>query len=440
MTLPAILRRPLAGLLLALGAAPALAAIGANDNVPAATLLLPYFEVDLADPNGPQTRFTLNNADAAPVMAHVVMWSNVGIPTYSFDLYLGGRDSVEVDLRLLFEGVVPATGPGLHAAGPLSDAQAPLCANQAAGDFHPGFPAQRIPAASLNHLQRAHRGLSSPLAGNLCVGRGGDPDVAHGYITIDTANTCGARFPNEAGYFVDGGAGFASNRNALMGTWSTAERRSGVSSTSAMVHLEADAAHPLSSTAGEYTFWSKVVGGTASDNREPLGTVWHARTFELPYLDADTELVVWRDAPIRAPFSCTAAVVQPFPLDVYEVAAFDEEEQGEAINRTNPYPNPLPPNLYPFPHAAQRVNASLISPFPSGFLHLNLNFPVPSPANPTHPTLMQSYVATRHRATGQYGVIRPAMRLFAPWEQTSGGDSCTGGPAVCSYRSPVIGF
>ena len=32
--------------------APANAVIGTIDNVPAATLLLPYFEVDLANPNG----------------------------------------------------------------------------------------------------------------------------------------------------------------------------------------------------------------------------------------------------------------------------------------------------------------------------------------------------------------------------------------------------
>jgi len=439
MTLTAILRRPLAGLLLALGAAPALAAIGANDNAPAATLLLPYFEVDLADPNGPQTRFTLNNVEAAPVMAHVVLWSNLGIPTYSFDLYLGGRDSVEVDLRLLFEGVVPATGPGLHAAGPLSDAQAPLCQNQAPGSFYPGFPAQRIAAASLDHLQRAHRGLSSPLTGGLCVGRGSDPDLAIGYVTVDTANSCGDHFPNDPGYFVQGGAGFASNRNALVGTYSVAERGAGVSSTSALVHLEADASDPLTSQPGAYTFWSKVVAGTAADNREGLGTVWQARVFELSYLDADTELVVWRDAPIRSPFACSNPFPPPFPLDAVEVAGFDEQEEGEAINRSNPYPNPPPPPLYPFPYAAQRVNASLLSPFPSGFVHLNLNYPTSSPPAPSTPDLMQSYVATRHRATGLYGAERPATRLLAPYEQAGGASSCSAG-IVCSYRSAVIGF
>ena len=40
----------------------ALAVIGTIDQVPAATLLLPYFEVNLADPNGITTLFSINNA------------------------------------------------------------------------------------------------------------------------------------------------------------------------------------------------------------------------------------------------------------------------------------------------------------------------------------------------------------------------------------------
>lgn len=60
----------LAVCLLAL-AVPARAEIGTIDAVPAATLLLPYFEVDLTNPNGITTLFSVNNASASAAVAHV---------------------------------------------------------------------------------------------------------------------------------------------------------------------------------------------------------------------------------------------------------------------------------------------------------------------------------------------------------------------------------
>ncbi|HEX6865177.1 MAG TPA: hypothetical protein VF414_20270, partial [Thermoanaerobaculia bacterium] len=42
----------------------AFAVIGTIDDVPAATLLLPYFEVDIANQNGVTTLFSINNASA----------------------------------------------------------------------------------------------------------------------------------------------------------------------------------------------------------------------------------------------------------------------------------------------------------------------------------------------------------------------------------------
>ena len=63
--------------LLALGGQ-ALAVICAIDEVPAATLLLPYFAVDYtsADGSGANTLFSINNASATAVLAHVVVWSD----------------------------------------------------------------------------------------------------------------------------------------------------------------------------------------------------------------------------------------------------------------------------------------------------------------------------------------------------------------------------
>ena len=45
------------------------AVVGVVDDVAAATLLVPYFEVDLAHPDGANTLFSVNNASATAVLA-----------------------------------------------------------------------------------------------------------------------------------------------------------------------------------------------------------------------------------------------------------------------------------------------------------------------------------------------------------------------------------
>src|ERR1044071_8165429 len=63
----------------------AFALIGTIDDVPAATLLLPYFEVDIANPNGVTTLFSINNASATAVLAHVTVWTDQSVPALDFD-------------------------------------------------------------------------------------------------------------------------------------------------------------------------------------------------------------------------------------------------------------------------------------------------------------------------------------------------------------------
>src|SRR5439155_9825986 len=96
--------------LLALGGQ-ALALICTIDDVPAATLLLPYFEVSpCSDPNGVTTLFSINNASATAVLAHVVVWSDLSVPVLDFNVYLTGYDVQTINLwDILHSGVMPRT-------------------------------------------------------------------------------------------------------------------------------------------------------------------------------------------------------------------------------------------------------------------------------------------------------------------------------------------
>src|SRR3954469_2308374 len=87
----------------------AFAEIGTIDEVPAATLLVPYFEVDLGNPNGITTLFSINNASASAAVAHVVFWTDESIPTLDFDVFLTGYDVQTINVRDIFNGHLPIT-------------------------------------------------------------------------------------------------------------------------------------------------------------------------------------------------------------------------------------------------------------------------------------------------------------------------------------------
>ena len=77
------------------------AIIGTIDAVPAATLLLPYFEVDTTASDGVNTLFSINNASATAVLAHVTVWSDQSVPVLDFDVYLTGYDPNSITVRML---------------------------------------------------------------------------------------------------------------------------------------------------------------------------------------------------------------------------------------------------------------------------------------------------------------------------------------------------
>src|SRR5687767_10893345 len=85
------------------------AEIGTIDDVPAATLLLPYFEVDLNSTNGVTTLFSINNASAAAALAHVTVWTDLSVPVLDFDVYLTGYDVQTINMRDILNGILPRT-------------------------------------------------------------------------------------------------------------------------------------------------------------------------------------------------------------------------------------------------------------------------------------------------------------------------------------------
>jgi hypothetical protein len=156
----------LSGLCLLLLAVPSGAEIGTMDNVPAATLLLPYFEVDLNNPDGITTLFSINNASASAALAHVVLWTDYSIPTLDFDVYLTGYDVQTINLRDIFNGILPRTadagadpGDTISPQGSLSQDISFPGATGPCGSASTVYANPALSSILIEHLRRSHTGL-----------------------------------------------------------------------------------------------------------------------------------------------------------------------------------------------------------------------------------------------------------------------------------------
>lgn len=387
------------------------------DPVPAATLLLPYFEVDLDDPNGINTIFSITNASATAVLAHVVFWTDLSVPTLDFNIYLTGYDSQAINLRDAFvNGILPRTASDgqdptdtISPQGPMSqDINFASCTGQ--------FPFSNpvMPPVYIAHVQAAHTGQFSPLLG-ACAGQTLGDNIARGYVTIDTVSSCTLLFPGDAGYF---GAGIVTNQNVLFGDYAFVDSNNNFAQGDTMVHIEATGIPFRGGAAyapfvpGDYTFYMRYVGGTAVDQREPLPTVTAARYTIGGAFSGGTDYIVWRDSKRNQnPFTCGTAPAW-YPLAADQVVMFDEEENPFVPGDTCTVSPCNPLVLVPFPAEAQRVAVNsfdLPTPFDFGWTWLNLNTTVIG--DPLLTPYAQSWVSVVRDAEGRFSVGHAATQL-----------------------------
>ncbi|MEO6192423.1 MAG: hypothetical protein ABIS20_05400 [Thermoanaerobaculia bacterium] len=407
----------LAGLL---ASAPARAVICTVDEVPAATLLLPYFEVDLGNQWGHGTLFSINNASATAVLAHVVVWSDLSVPVLDFNIYLTGYDVQTINLWDVLHGTLPRTA---------SDGQDPTDTISPQGAFSQDInfasctgllPPPQLPASFVDHLRLALTGQASPVLGGRCAGRAFGDNVARGYITVDTVNNCTLRFPGDPGYFGSGGTGDATNQNVLWGDYFYVSDMQNFADGNPLVHIEASATDPQTSVAGQYTFYGRYVNWTAADNREPLATNFAVRYVTGGTFSGGSDLIVWRDSKVnQSPFTCPVSPgARPswYPLGQEGIVIFDEEEQPQVAQSFPVSPQPPQTGLIPFPAEAQRTavgGADLPVPFAFGWLYLNLNTTVAAAgANPPEdPAAAQAWVTVEMKAQGRFSVGFDAIQL-----------------------------
>jgi hypothetical protein len=194
------------------------------DQRPAATLLVPYFQVSYdADGNlistGPGARdtiVTIGNASAAPMIAHVNVYNRFSQLVLDFNIALTGFDLQAMRVSDVIGGILPNT-PLDFDGEPLGD----VC-QRAGGAVYPdldGFlrVSPLFPATPLDNTLATtqYDQVFFSVAEQLREDCGGDLDLlAIGYMAIDHANYCNLSDPTLPNYYYNNALG---NENNLFG-------------------------------------------------------------------------------------------------------------------------------------------------------------------------------------------------------------------------------
>lgn len=345
-------------------AAPTTAELCTIDAVPAATVLIPYFEVDLnklgpfGSSNGSKldnTKVTLINNSDQSIIVHVILWTNLSLPTLNFDIPLTGWDEHDMDIDAIFNGVLPIPS-GSHPSGCTQ------CGGPSPTGPEHGFGCANVSPAdsvTVQDVRNAHAGRSSSFYGG-CMGRSTGGNLATGYITMDVASACSRIFPNESGYFESGGNGIATNDNVLTATITRFSKKFLTEVPAVMV--EAGTSDGLDTG---YTFYGRYNQEQALDNRECGSNTW-IFPFDTK-AGLKTFAQVWRDSRVdfgtASGFSCgsTPSWYELAPSD--RIIAYDDQENARELD------------VDPFPAETQSVQVgkgTFKTPYSTGWIKLIL--------------------------------------------------------------------
>jgi hypothetical protein len=366
---------------------------------PAATLLLPYFEIDLDNAAGQTTLFTITNVSRYSQIAHVTLWTDFAVPVLDFNIFLTGYDIQAINLKdILTTGIVASstgTGPTaakspLGMAGSAPSLTAPV--NGGPGYTNPNFRAaincESLPgtiASSVIALVRSELTFgTAPGCGS--VGR--VHQHAIGYATIDLVGACTTRLPSDPLYYTTD----LLFDNVLIGDYQQLGPRpagTGAGSFDAganpMVHLravpEGGAAGSNVPTALPYTFYDRYTPATnrVADRRQPLPSTFAARFIQGGPAGFATNFTIWREGFGTGTGAC-GTLAQNGALPSQEVVRFDEHENpfitSGGVNCGVPFCGPFPLTL----PVLQSTAASDTSLYPimvgsdvGGWMYLNLN-------------------------------------------------------------------
>ena len=362
---------------------------GVAANQPGATLLLPYFEVNLDNLNASNTIMSVTNASATAILNHVIIWTDLGVPAIEFNVYLTGYDLWRMNIgSFLTTGIMDRTASAGQDPTDTISPKGQLSQDINFASCTGNLPNGPIPALQLQGLQNALIGQASVNYGpNLCGGINHGDRIARGYITVDTVNNCTLRFPSDPAYLTTD----VTFQNVLFGDsfYISVTKNRAVSLP--LVALLADPIDPATSTAGRYTFYGRYDAWNAIDHRQPTATNFGGRYENgtslqgLNFMNQGSQVIVWRDSKTnQGPFTC-GTTPSWYPLGQEQIVLFDQQEHPQVPPSCNNLPCPVNPALLPFPAATQKVqfnSPAIPTTFAEGWTYLDLNTTIAGNPNP----------------------------------------------------------
>jgi hypothetical protein len=375
--------------------------------LPAATLLLPYFEVDISAPagQGETTLFTVTNVTSGEQIAHVTLWTDYAFPVIDFNIYLTGYDTQSINLYdvIALGQLAPPGGTGstVSPRGEWSHANADVdltnCHN---------LPSA-VPAPYVTRMKEAFTiGRVQAIGSNgACTNIGSVHTRAIGYATIDLVGSCVATTVLDPAY----SATFLRHDNVLVGDVIQVNGSQNFAQGSPMVHIRAmpDDGRPVNF---DQTFYGhyQPAGQPKADRRQPLPAMFAARWIDGGHGAFEASFKIWRESSTTASAVCRdyGTKLQTF----HELAVFDDEENGVGAD---PEDCPITCIELDFVLPSTGSYAAGGDTFPrlrngavAGWMYLNLALEHEKD-NERH----QAWVVTSMRAEGRYSVDSDATAL-----------------------------
>jgi hypothetical protein len=385
---------------------------------PAATLLLPYFEVS-ASLTGETTLVTVTNVTDVAEIARVTLWTDFAYPVITFDIYLTGYDVQSISLYdVLFRGVISGergTGTWVSPQGERADDNPRLQTGNC------GAVPSRIEPNVRARMQDAFTEGRVPGCNEI----GSAHPNAVGYATIDVVRNCVAgRGPTDPRYFTED----ILFDNVLIGDYLQVNRDLSFAQAEPMVHIRAipEGGTPRSRNSLlapaqrlPHTFYGRFqpASNRTADGRQPLPSSFAVRWINGGTGDFETSLKIWRDG-VTGPNAGCAAYKEVGQLQVTEIVAFDEDENGEGQPTDYCGDTDWCVGIRPvYIPSTTLVNLDDEEVFPmqifaqetGGWLYLNLDdgYNSADDVRPPH----QNWVVATMRAEGRYSVDLTAAAL-----------------------------
>lgn len=374
---------------------------------PAATLLLPYFEVDYQAPSTSaiDTVFTVINTSRNPQIVRMTIWTDLGFPAAWSPIFLTGYGVRSVSMyQIIARGSFPTSSDTWPTGSMSADNKGNPNFNDTTWCFWTGGTVGPEWVERLQGmLTTGKRDTDCPISTK--------HEHATGYVTLDVVNSCSTASMLDPVYWTD----VILYDNVLTGDYERINPNvttGNYAGGNPLVHIRAVPDGGASGSAAAqvlpFTFYDRYTPANARhlDRRQPLPSVFAARWINGGPTGFLTNYVMWREGIVGATHDeCAYPANATVPLKSAMLVRFDEHENsvvsgcGNSCSAAVPVSALVSSSSDLFPPAGT-------SPDVAGWMWIDLDNRVAEGSGSLYSTQRpsQNWIVIQMYAEGRYGV------------------------------------